>query len=83
MRKLFAAIVVISSVGFALPAAAGQCPKDMKKINAALAGGSSLSASQMSQVKGLLAEGGDLHKSGKHKASVDTLAKAKKILGIM
>jgi len=83
MRKLFAAIAVIASVGYGLPALAGQCPTDIKKINAALSGSPSLSASQMTQVKSLLAEGSDLHKSGNHKASVDALAKAKKILGIM
>ncbi len=83
MRKLLTATAVVAIMGFAFPALAGQCPKDMKKINAALSGYSSLSSAQMSEVKGLLAEGGALHKSGQHKSSVETLAKAKKILGIM
>ena len=83
MRKLLTATAVVATMGFGFPALAGQCPKDMKQINAALSGNPSLSSAQMAQVKGLLAEGGDLHKSGQHKGSVDALAKAKKILGIM
>lgn len=58
------------------------CPKDMKAIDAALAKNPSLSAQQMQQVKKYRAEGEALHKAGKHQQSVDTLAKAMKILGI-
>ena len=55
----------------------------MKKIDAALAGNPSLSSSQMASVEELRASGEANHKAGKHKQSVDDLAKAKKILGIM
>jgi hypothetical protein len=41
-----------------------------------------ISAEQLAQVKQYRAEGEALHKAGKHQESVDTLAKAKKILGI-
>lgn len=65
----------------ALPALAGQCPADMSKIDAALAS-ASLSDADMAEVKALRAEGEALHGSGDHAASVETLAKAKAILGI-
>ena len=58
------------------------CPLDMKKIDAALAQGPSLSASELARVKTLRAEGEALHKSGKHGESVDKLGEAMRILGI-
>jgi len=58
------------------------CPADMKKIDAALAANPKLSAAQMADVKKFRAEGEALHKSGKHQDSVDTLAKAMKILNV-
>ena len=63
-------------------ALAGHCPKDMKQIDAAMAKKPELSSSQMADVKKYRAEGEALHKAGNHKDSVDTLAKAMKILGI-
>jgi len=63
-------------------ALAFHCPKDMKAIDAALGKNPKLSAEQMSQVKKYRADGEALHKAGKHQESVDTLAKAMKILGI-
>ena len=54
----------------------------MKKIDAAISS-ASISSDQMSMVKELRMKGGALHKSGKHKESVETLAKAKKVLGVM
>ena len=71
------ALALASAAAFAF-----HCPKDMKAIDAALAKNPSLSAEQMSQVRKYRAEGEALHKAGKHQASVDTLAKAMKILGI-
>ncbi len=82
MRKLFAALAIITIAGINLPAQAGQCPKDMKKIDAAMSG-ASLSSDQMSMVKELRKKGAELHASGQHKDSVETLAKAMKILGVM
>ena len=58
------------------------CPADMKKIDAALAKNPALSADQMGQVKKARADGEALHKAGKHQESVDTLAKAMKMLNI-
>jgi hypothetical protein len=54
----------------------------MKKIDDALAKNPKLSAEQMADVKKYRAEGEALHKAGKHQESVDTLAKAMKILDI-
>jgi hypothetical protein len=63
------------------PAFAFHCPKDMKAIDEALPN-AKLSAAQMTEVKKYRAEGETLHKAKKHQEAVDTLAKAKKILGI-
>jgi hypothetical protein len=79
MRRILTALVLIAAAGVAN---AFHCPVDMKAIDEALAKKPSLSADQMAEVKKLRAEGEALHKSGKHQESVDTLAKAKKILGI-
>ncbi|MGE0527867.1 MAG: hypothetical protein AB7G93_12465 [Bdellovibrionales bacterium] len=58
------------------------CPSDMKKIDAALAKKPKLSTAQLDEVKKLRAEGEQLHASGKHQESVETLGKAMAILGI-
>jgi len=55
---------------------------DMKAIDAALAKKPSLTTQQLADVKKYRAEGEALHQAGKHQESVDTLAKAMKILGI-
>jgi hypothetical protein len=77
-RFLLGAALALASA----TALAFHCPADMKKIDAALAKSPQLSAQQMSDVKKYRAEGEALHKAGKHQDSVDTLAKAMKILGI-
>lgn len=74
----FAAFLVTASS----MALAFHCPKDMKKIDEALAKGPKLSAEQLAEVKKLRAEGESLHKAGKHQESVDTLGKAMKMLSI-
>ena len=53
----------------------------MKAIDAAMPK-AKLTDAQKGEVTKLRAEGETLHKAGKHQESVDTLAKAKKILGI-
>lgn len=63
-------------------AMAMHCPKDMKEIDDALAKHPKLTQQQMQDVKKYRAEGEELHKAGKHQESVDTLAKAKSILGL-
>lgn len=78
-RKLLFGMLLaaISSV-----AMANHCPMDMKEIDAALATQPKLTAEQLAEVKQYRAEGEALHKAGKHQESVDTLGKAKTILGI-
>ncbi len=66
----------------AAPVMAFQCPADIGKIDAALEAGTSLSEDQLAEVKALRDEGEALHSSGDHQASVDTLAKAKDMLGL-
>jgi hypothetical protein len=58
------------------------CPQDMKKIDDAMAANPKLSAAQVDEVTKYRAEGEALHKAGKHQESIDTLAKAMKILDI-
>ncbi len=70
-------VAALFTAGTAL---AFHCPADMKKIDEALAKNPKLSAAQLDEVKKYRAEGETLHKAGKHQESVDTLAKAEKIL---
>ena len=74
---LAAAALFVSSAAFAF-----HCPADMKKIDEALAKSPKLSSEQMAAVKKLRADGEVSHKAGKHQESVDTLAKAMKLLGV-
>lgn len=66
----------------AAPALAHHCPIDMAAIDAALAEGVTLSDAEMAQVAEWRAEGEVLHNSGDHTGAVNTLAKAKEVLGI-
>lgn len=75
--------VLIAALALASTSAlAFHCPVDMQKIDAAMAKKPEMSQAQIADVKKYRAEGERLHKAGKHKESVDTLAKAMKILGI-
>ncbi|MCM5571359.1 hypothetical protein M6I34_12645 [Burkholderiaceae bacterium FT117] len=78
MKKTLAALLFAAS-GLAM---ASSCPKEMAAIDAAVAKGTSLSASQMEEVRKLRAEGERLHKEGKHAESVAALGQAKRLLGI-
>jgi len=78
LQTLIAAALLAAS-GTAL---AFHCPADMKKIDEALARNPQLTAEQVTAVKKYRADGEALHKAGKHQESVDTLAKAMKILDI-
>lgn len=75
-------IMFAATLAFAGSAFAFHCPQDMKKIDDALAKNPKLTAAQMEEVKKYRADGEALHKAGKHQESLDTLAKAEKILGI-
>ncbi|HEY5000121.1 MAG TPA: hypothetical protein VII36_13290 [Usitatibacter sp.] len=74
---LAAALLFASASAFAF-----HCPNDMKAIDAALAKNPKLSEADMKAVKKYREEGEVLHKAGKHQESIDTLAKAMKILKI-
>jgi hypothetical protein len=74
---LAAGALLASGAAFAF-----HCPADMKKIDEALAKNPTLTAEQMAEVKKLRADGEVLHKAGKHQESIETLAKAMKILSI-
>jgi hypothetical protein len=80
VRLLLALAVVI---GLSAPAYARQCPNDIKKIDAALAGASSLPASALKPIKTLRDTGQRLHNAGKHADAVKTLAGAKQMLEAM
>ena len=80
--KLRSIVVAVSLALASGGAFAFHCPKDMKAIDEALAKNPKLSAAQMDDVKKYRAEGETLHKEGKHQESLDTLAKAMKILDI-
>lgn len=75
-------LMATATMLFSAAALAFHCPADMKKIDEALAKNPKLTAAQMADVKKYRAEGESLHKAGKHQESVDTLAKAMKILNI-
>jgi hypothetical protein len=72
-----ACLALASGAAFAF-----HCPADMKKIDEAMAKNPNLSPAQMADVKKFRSEGEAFHKAGKHQDSVDTLAKAMKILDI-
>lgn len=75
-------LITAIALTFSTSAFAMHCPLDMKKIDAALAKGTSLSAADLATVKSLRAEGEALHKSGKHGESVQKLGEAMRMLGI-
>lgn len=76
------ALIGAALLAFAAPVLAFHCPADMKKIDEAMARSPALTSTQLDEVRKLRAEGEELHKAGRHQESVDTLAKAMKILGI-
>ena len=80
MKRIFAlAATLLFAAGTAL---AFHCPKDMKAIDDALAKNPKLSEADAKAVKKYREDGETLHKAGKHQESIDTLAKAMKILKI-
>ncbi len=79
MRKSL--VIAALAFGFATPAFAFHCPKDMAAIDAALPT-ASLSVADKTKVMELRKTGEEQHKAGDHTASVKTLGDAKKILGI-
>ncbi len=82
MKNLTANIIAAALLLASSTAMAFHCPADMKKIDEAMSKNPKLSAEQMADVKKFRAEGEAFHKAGKHQESVDTLAKAMKILDV-
>lgn len=82
MKKLSTSVIAAALLLASGAALAFHCPADMKKIDDAMAKNTGLSAAQMADVKKFRSEGEAFHKAGKHQDSVDTLAKAMKILDI-
>ncbi len=78
-RLLIAAVVFAFATGNAF---AFHCPKEMKKIDDALAAKPGVAAERIAEVKRLRTEGETLHKQGKHQESLDALGQAEKILNI-
>ncbi len=79
MNKIFLAGAIAALL--ASPAFASQCPMDMSKIDAAMET-AQLSDADKAKVVELRAKGEELHSSGNHAESVETLGQAKSVLGI-
>ncbi len=77
--KHIALALALSSLS--VPALAASCPKDMKRVDAALET-ASLSEADLTKVKKLRADGEKLHNEGKHTESVEALHEALDILGV-
>lgn len=76
MKKfLFFSLALVASSAFA-----HNCPNEMKAIDAKLATQPALTASDLSMVQSLRAEGEKFHKEGKHSESMKALGEAKKLL---
>ncbi|THF60226.1 hypothetical protein [Pseudothauera rhizosphaerae] len=81
MKKI-RVLIGAALLALAAPVLAFHCPVDMKKIDEAMANNPPLTSAQLEEVKKLRAEGEQLHNAGRHQESVDTLARAMKILGL-
>ncbi len=74
------AVFTVFALGaFTSPALASHCPKDVKKINAAM---SKIGTKKMNMAKDAAAKGLSLHKAGKHGESIKVLHEAMEALGI-
>jgi len=79
-RILLIAAVAAFAVGtFTTPAQAAHCPKDVKKIQAAM---STLDKDKMMMAKEMSEKGMALHKAGKHGEAIKVLHKQMEALGI-
>ena len=76
------ALVLLAGVVLAGAAVAGNCPNEVKAIDAKLATKPNLSKEQLEKVTKLRTDGEAHHKAGKHAESMKDLNEAKKILGI-
>ena len=79
-RILLAVVGAVFATGFlSAPALAAHCPKDVKKINAAI---SKMGDKKMSMGKDAAAKGLALHKAKKHGEAIEVLHAAMKDLGV-
>ena len=74
MKRLI--VVALVMFGFASPAMADRCPKDIRAVAAALQDQNNAKA------ENLLDKGRNLHKQGKHDEAQAALRQAMKMLGI-
>ena len=79
MKQLAIALALAGAAGLAL---AGNCPVEMKAIDAKLATNPKLSEADAAKVKKLRADGEAAHKAGNHAESMKLLGEAKKMLGV-
>jgi hypothetical protein len=80
LRVTLLAAALMTAV--AVPALAFQCPADLKRVEAAMAG-AQLDHEQRAEVLRLHAEGQRLHSQGKHREAMTALTKAMQILDLM
>ncbi len=81
-RTLLAAVAAIFATGFlSVPALAAHCPKDVRKIDAALKM-SKLDKKPMKKLKKLRDQGEEQHKNGQHEDALKSLHEAMNKLGI-
>jgi outer membrane lipoprotein-sorting protein len=79
-KAMITAAVALFAAGFlSAPAQAGHCPKDVKKINAAM---SKLDKNKMTMAKDAADKGLALHKAKKHGESIKVLHAAMEKYGI-
>ena len=79
-KTTITAVFTVFALGaFTSPALAAHCPKDVKKINAAM---SKIGTKKMSMAKDAAAEGLALHKAGMHGEAIKVLHGAMETLGI-
>lgn len=75
--------LVLAALALCFGAAhAGNCPNEMKAIDAKLATNPKLAEADLAKVKKLRADGEAAHKAGDHGKSMQALGEAKKMLGI-
>ncbi len=77
IKRTLAAAVVLAFVS--APALAAHCPKDVKKIQAAM---SKLDKKKMTMAKDASDKGMALHKAGKHGEAIEVLHKEMEALGL-
>ena len=81
IKRIFltAAVTVFATGLLSAPALVAHCPKDVKKINAALA---KMSDMKMPMMENAAAKGLALHQAGKHEEAIKVLHQAMEALGI-